>query len=175
MDNKTSSLVSPLLVLALGVLMICLFNGNFIEWIIEAIGIVMIIVGVYNILAVMARKNEQGSNAPVIVASVIAAALGLWIVIQPLFFEKFMVFVFALALVAVAINDMVFMVQYARPARLPFYFYIVPALMIIAAVVLVVTPMRFINSTVVLITGICLTASGINRLVDVMSTRSAEE
>lgn len=175
MDNKTSSLVSPLLVLALGVLMICLFNGNFIEWIIEAIGIVMIIVGVYNILAVMARKKEQGGNASVIVASVIAAALGLWIVIQPLFFEKFMVFVFALALVAVAINDMVFMVQYARPARLPFYFYIVPALMIIAAVVLVVTPVRFINSTVVLITGICLTASGINRLVDVMSTRSAEE
>lgn len=174
MDNKTSSLVSPLLVLALGVLMICLFNGNFIEWIIEAIGIVMIIVGVYNILAVMARKKEQGSNAPVIVASVIAAALGLWIVIQPLFFEKFMVFVFALALVAVAINDIVFMVQYARPARLPIYFYVVPALMIIAAVVLVITPVRYINSTVVLITGICLTASGINRLVDVMSTRSVE-
>lgn len=174
MDKKTSSLVSPLLILALGVMMICLFNGNFIEWIIEAIGLVMILVGVYNILAVSARRNTEGTNAPVIVTGVIAAALGLWIMVQPLFFEKFMVFVFAVALLVVAVNDIITMVRLARPGKLLGYFYIVPVLMIIAALVLVLTPVRAINSTVVLITGICLTASGVNRLVDVMTTRSVE-
>lgn len=171
MNKTSSSLVTPLVVLALGVVMICLFNGNFIQWIIEAIGIVMIVLGVYNILVVLARRKTEGANAPVVVSSVIAAALGLWIVCQPLFFESIMVFIFALAVVAVAINDITFMVQFARPNRLPFCFYIVPILMIAAAVVLVVTPVRDINSTVVLITGICLAASGINRLVDVMTTR----
>lgn len=171
MESKTSSLVTPLIILALGVVMICLFNGNFIQWIIEAIGIVLIVLGVYNILATYARRRTEGNNTPVVVAGLIAAALGLWIVLQPLFFEKFMVFIFALALVVVAINDIVFMVQFARPAKLPFFFYIVPVLMVAAAVVLVVTPVRLINSTVVLVTGICLAAGGLNRLVDVVSTR----
>ena len=175
MEKKTSTLVTPLLILALGVMMICLFRGNFIEWIIEAIGIVMILLGVYNILVVMDRKKEEGSNTPVIVAGVIAAALGLWIVVQPLFFEKFMVFVFAIAVAAVAVNDIITMVQLAKPGKAPGYFYVVPVLMIIAALVLVLTPVRTINSTVVLITGICLTASGINRLTDALTVRRPQE
>lgn len=170
MEKRSSSIITPLIVLAIGVIMICLFKGNFIEWLIEGVGVVIILLAVYNIITVFTRRNEAtvGSRSGMLVASVLTGALGIWVICQPLFFEKLMVFVFAFALLVASVGDIAFMRAFARPAKVPWFFFIVPVLVIIAAIIMVVTPVRTINTTVVLITGICLAASGLNRLVNAL-------
>lgn len=174
MEKKTS-IVAPLIVLALGIVMICLFNANVIPWIITAIGIVTIVLAVYNIICAIVRRSRHvpgaANDAAIITISLIALALGIWVVSAPLFFESVMVFVFAIALVAIAVNDVAFMVRYTAPQRLPFGFYVIPILMVAAAVILVCTPIRYINSTVVLVSGIAMTLAAVNRIIDVIAER----
>lgn len=176
--DKKNYLLAPVVILAVGIAFICLFNqADIIRWILVLVGVAILVPAVFNIIWILVRRNRKDGSREVnddssLTVSVISGVLGLWIVCMPDFFEKFMVFLFAAILAYLAISDVVLMVRAARPARLPFWFYIVPFLMLAAAVVLVFTPVRTINSTVVLITGIAMTASGLNRLIEVATAGS---
>ena len=111
----------------------------------------------------MIRRHRSGSgvretnDSSSIAVSIVSGLFGIWIVCMPDLFATFMVYLFAALLVFLAIVDVVLMVKAARPARPPFWFYIVP----IGCWRLhraLTSPLGTINATIVLVTGIAMAA-----------------
>lgn len=171
--DKKSYLLTPIIILIVGIALIVMHSQiNVIRWIVILIGCALLIPAIFNLIWIMLRRRRTGSDireandGPSIAVSIITGLLGIWIICMPDFFAAFIVYLFAALLVFLAIVDVVLMIKASRPARPPFWFYIVPIAMIVVAIVLLTSPLGTINSTIVLVTGISMAASGLNRLVE---------
>ncbi len=171
--DKKSYLLTPVITLIAGIALIAMHSQiDVIRWIVILIGCALLVPAAFNLLWIMIRRHRSGSgvretnDSSSIAVSIVSGLFGIWIVCMPDLFATFMVYLFAALLVFLAIVDVVLMVKAARPARPPFWFYIVPIGMLAAAIVLLTSPLGTINATIVLVTGIAMAASGLNRLVE---------
>lgn len=166
MKNNGSSWLTILITAAVGVVLIIFHSQiNFLQWIILAMGIAVAAPATYNLFASFGKK-QRDSNGNVrisgVVASLAAVALGLWMIINPTFFVGLLAYLFAAIMIVYGITQIVILNYMARPARLPFGFYIIPFLVIVAGIIILCTSVHTMNSVVVLITGIMLVLSAIN-------------
>ena len=99
--------------------------------------------------------------------------LGLLMCIFPAEFAKFFVYVFAALLIIFGVFHIVDLASWNKSVKFPFFFYIIPILMVAAGIVILCTPLSGINEVVVLITGIALTASSFNSIMEYFGTRKA--
>ena len=60
-----------------------------------------------------------------------------------------------------------------KSVKFPFYFYIIPILMVATGIIILCTSLRDINTVVVLVTGIALVASSFNSIMEYIGTRNA--
>lgn len=171
--DKKSYLLTPIIILIVGIALIVMHSQiDVIRWIVILIGCALLIPAVFNLIWILLRRRRTGSDireandGSSIAVSIIAGLLGIWIVCMPDFFAAFIVYLFAALLVFLAIIDVVLMIKASSPVRPPFWFYIVPIAMIVVAILLLASPLGTINATIVLVTGIAMTASGLNRLVE---------
>lgn len=171
--DKKSYLLTPIIILIVGIALIVMHSQiDVIRWIVILIGCALLIPAVFNLIWILLRRRRTGSDireandGSSIAVSIITGLLGIWIVCMPDFFAAFIVYLFAALLVFLAIIDVVLMIKASSPVRPPFWFYIVPIAMIIVAILLLASPLGSINATIVLVTGIAMTASGLNRLVE---------
>lgn len=171
--DKKSYLLTPIIILIVGIALIVMHSQiDVIRWIVILIGCALLIPAVFNLIWILLRRRRTGSDireandSSSIAVSIITGLLGIWIVCMPDFFAAFIVYLFAALLVFLAIIDVVLMIKASSPVRPPFWFYIVPIAMIVVAILLLASPLGTINATIVLVTGIAMTASGLNRLVE---------
>lgn len=171
--DKKSYLLTPIIILIVGIALIVMHSQiDVIRWIVILIGCALLIPAVFNLIWILLRRRRTGSDireandGSSIAVSIITGLLGIWIVCMPDFFAAFIVYLFAALLVFLAIIDVVLMIKASSPVRPPFWFYIVPIAMIVVAILLLASPLGTINATIVLVTGIAMTASGLNRLVE---------
>lgn len=171
--DKKSYLLTPIIILIVGIALIVMHSQiDVIRWIVILIGCALLIPAVFNLIWILLRRRRTGSDireandGSSIAVSIITGLLGIWIVCMPDFFAAFIVYLFAALLVFLAIIDVVLMIKASSPVRPPFWFYIVPIAMIVVAILLLTSPLGTINATIVLVTGIAMTASGLNRLVE---------
>lgn len=174
--DKKSYLLTPIIVLIAGIALIVMHSQiNVIRWIVILIGCTLLIPAVFNLIWILVRRRRNGrdirefNDGSSIAVSIISGLLGIWLIAMPDFFAAFMVYLFGALLILLAIADVILMIRATSPVRPPLWFYIVPLCMMVAGIVLLTSPIGTINATIVLVTGIAMTASGLNRLVELAS------
>lgn len=177
--KKSNNWLTTLIVFVVGVLLIVWHQrADVLSWIVMAVGLMLVIPGIYSLISAMVRKNDSeqmahSASTSSILASVGALALGIWMTVNPSFFVGLLAYIFGALLVLYGIFHIVTIGFFSKPFVMPGWLYVIPALMIVAGVVILCTSVRTINSVVVLITGITLVASAVNSLCELVATNPA--
>lgn len=172
MSGKNNLFIS-IIVLAVGITLICLFQRvDILNWVVILMGVLFIIPGVFSLVSGMSQTGKSTSS---VIAGFGAIALGVVMCLFPEPFARVIVYIFAAMVILGGIYHIVFLGWIARPFVLPWYFYIIPVLMIAAGLLIMLTPLRALNSTVVLITGIAFTASAINSIIEYIAIHPSQE
>lgn len=200
MNNKFNNWVTILITGIVGVIFIVWYKeADLLSWFVRALGICLVLPGIYVLVQSVGDMQSQktkevsitetevesasgkktdiitrrrSASISLIVVSTCTILLGLWMLIYPEFFVGLIAYLFAAALILYGIYQFVVVGYFARPAVLPWQFYIIPSLFIIAGLVIFVTPVHTINATVTLITGILLVLSAINGIAQNVTLRS---
>lgn len=159
-----------IVVFIVGILLIVWHDRvDILSWIVIAVGLMLIIPAIYSIISAIIRKKsdlKHSASSSTVVSSIAALALGVWMVCVPDFFVGFLAYVFGAILIFYGVFHIVMISLLNRQFVMPFWFYIIPILMVIAGIVILCTSVRTINSVVVLIMGISLVASSVNSLFE---------
>lgn len=182
MKNSGSSWLTTVVVFVVGVLLIAWHARlHILNWIVMLVGAMLIVPAIYAFVIALIRKRNatpasgRQANDSTLWVSVASIALGLWMVINPGFFVALVGYIFGGILVLYGIYHIVTVSVWSRPYVLPFWFYIIPVLMIIAGVVLLFTSVRTMNAIVVLITGIAFVASSFNSILELVATHPSRQ
>lgn len=169
-----SDLLTSIVVAVAGIVMICFYQRiDILAWIVILIGAMFLIPGIFSLILGM-RKRENGGSTTQVIAGIGASALGAIMVIMPEAFAGVIVYIFAALLVVGGIYHIVYIAWLSRPFVLPFYYYILPVLMIVAGIVLLTTNIRTLNNVVVLITGISFVAWSLSSLLEWIATHPTQ-
>ena len=112
------------------------------------------------------RHPGQAVYITSLVVSIFAIGLGVAMVLYPAFFAAAITYLFASLLIAAGIYHVIVVAWLARPVRMPFYFYIVPVLLIAAGVTIFCIGEQRFDDVIVLVTGIAMIASSISSLME---------
>ncbi len=173
MSGKTD-LFTSIVVAAVGVVMICLYQRiELLSWIVILIGAMFAIPGIFSIILGM-RSKEKGGSTTGILTGIGATALGAFMILMPSSFTGILVFIFAGLLIIGGIYHIIFVAYLSRPFILPVYYYIIPILMVIAGIVLLTTSVRTLNNVVVLVTGVSFVLWSVSTLMEWIATHPSK-
>ncbi len=191
MKTKFNDWPVILITAVVGVLFI-IWHGkvNLFDWLVRGLGVLILIPGIcvlvhsLNVMQGRRRVRAQitfdGKAATtgkvtalsMLIAASAAIALGFWMLIHPGFFVGLIAYMFAAALLIYGIYQFALLIYLRRPVVMPWYFYIVPSLFVLAGFSILLTSVRTINSVVTLMTGILLVAGAVNTLIRDIAERS---
>lgn len=187
---NTKSWLTILVTAIVGVLLIVFYDhGEILSWVVTLFGVCLIIPAVYNLISTLrvrkrlrlesqthtnTRPLPAGAVSASMVASVAGIALGVWMLLTPDFFVGLIVYVFGALLIVYGIYELVWVAWMAKPFRMPFYYYLVPILMIVGGIVILCTSIRTMNQIMMLLTGILLLASALNSALEIVSMHPAK-
>lgn len=190
MNNRFSNWLTILITAAVGVLFIVWHNEvNLFQWLVRALGLVLLVPGAYvlfnSISEIQAKKNNEEDNGrkaitfrrrsaavSLLIVSIATVFIGLWMLIQPVFFAKLIAYLFAAILLLYGIYQLIVVAYFCRPARLSWQFYVIPGLFVVAGLAILLTPLHKLDAIVTLITGILLVAAALNAIVQAFVVRS---
>ncbi len=174
--NMKTNIITNLLILAAGILLIVLHDSNVLKAVIIITGILFILPSLLNIIMMLTRKEKDSAGNKIyrsrvslaygIIASLGGIGLGLWMVISPSSLIGIVAYLFAALLVVAGLYDIIMLAYGYRPTKFPLWMYILPSLMTIAGIVVLCLDVESIQSVVVLITGIAITAFAVNRFLE---------
>lgn len=150
---------TAILTLAAGVFLIVFHNHlDLITWIVAAMGWLILLTGMYLIVANVVRQR-QSRNIWQVMAGVVALALGIWVAAAPSTFSHLLIYIFALVLIMAGAWHVFSLRVIGRDINVPMYFYIIPALLIVAGVCFFITGAQIVTTAIVLVMGIALVCS----------------
>lgn len=172
MLSRNSNLFTAIIVGVVGVLLIVLHKRiDLLNWVSIAVGLMFILPSLYVICSSFGSKEKlPGGIAFVSGGGII---LGLLMCAFPSAFVGLFVYVFAALLLIFGIYQIVDLASWSKSVKFPFYFYIIPILIVAAGIVLLCTSLRDINGIVALITGISMIAFSFNAICEYLGTRKA--
>lgn len=181
MKSFANNWLTILVVFVAGILLIAWHSRiDILQWVVVLAGITLIVPALYSfIIALGRRRRGEGdemrrtARTSTLWTSVAAIALGVWMVVNPSFFAGLLAYMFGAVLILYGIYHIVLMTYWLRPAVFPFWFYIIPVLMLASGIVILSTSVREMNSVVVLITGIALVASAVNSMLEFTASASS--
>ena len=160
---------TTILTLAAGVLLIAFHNHlDLITWIVEGMGWFIILTGAYLIVNNMLRPRDERLVWPGVLG-VFALGIGLWIAITPSTFANLLIYIFAAVLILAGIWNMFTLRIMGRTLQIPLYYYILPALVIVAGVCFLITGAKVVTTAILLVMGIALVVSVIATLAGLLA------
>ena len=166
--------------LVAGVLLI-VFNqsADLLQTILRIIGVALavpsIIVGVY----AFSHKAEPAESKKMKILTLVVCAgcacFGLMMVLAAGVFVDFMRYVFAFLLVVAGLQQLILLLILRRTVKLSGWFYLIPFLTVAAGVTLAVVSIESIESYVSIVTGVALTAAGVNGIIGYFARRKIEK
>lgn len=166
---------SALVMCVIGVILIVMHNRvDVLSTIIVILGIALILPAIFSICKLGFRRKdevERPVSVSVVVSSLAACALGIWMVFQPTFFAGFFTYFFAILLVVYGLFRIIMLLMLNRYFYTSFWLYVIPILIMVAGIVILCTDIRTINEIVVLIMGISLVASAVNYVIESIATK----
>ena len=183
MKNNVSTWITVIIMAAVGVIFI-VYNSHvdLLAWLVRAIGLVLLVPGIITLITSLNELNNKPSDEKkdtpqrsrstsqaVVVVSVAEVLVALWMLIAPGFFVHLIVYLFAAALILYGVYTFTTLIYFSKPVKMPWPFYIMPSLSIIAGLVILLTPVRDTSATVTLITGIFLLVIAINTAIQAIT------
>lgn len=188
LKTKTSVWLTIAITAVAGILFVVWRNNDVLSWFVFALGLMLIIPAVYLLITSAGHLKtrveplagadgqpslhkpslkERFSFGSLFLVSLCTIAVGLWMTITPESFKGFMTFLFATVLVVYGIYLIIVWRFLSGHALTPVWFYIVPAILVATGLAIIFSPLHKAEneSTVVLITGICLIALAANWIV----------
>ncbi len=158
-----------ILSLAAGLLLIIFHNYlDLIKWIVEGMGWFILLSGLYLIVTNLLRPRDQRMIWPGVLG-VFALAMGVWIAAAPSTFANLLVYIFAAVLVLAGIWNMFSLKVMGRELRIPLYYYILPALVIVAGVCFIITGAKVVTTAILLVMGISLVCIALATLAGLLA------
>lgn len=110
------------------------------------------------------KKNGTTISVGSLVSAIAAAALGLWMILEPSSFSSLLVYVFS-ALIILAGLLHIFRLS-AGAVKFPFGFYILPLILVVGGIVLLILGATTVKNSIVLITGIALIVYSVSNFLE---------
>lgn len=143
--------------LAAGIVLICMHDRiNLVQWVIVFVGVMFAIPGVCGLIESFAGRNRGGRGAVPVLASVGSLIIGVIMIVCPVPFETVFVYFLSAVLILGGIWHIWVLAVGMRPIVLPGWLYILPVLVVIAGIVILLSPIRDTEATFTLIAGIAL-------------------
>lgn len=164
------SWATALLTVIAGVVLIIIHvNTSILETVVKIIGILVALVGLFMFIAQMLQRRER-RNWWYVTLGVAMAIVGLWLWLDAGFFVGFVVYVLALVLVLDGVWHIISLRRSGRLMHVPFWLWLIPALMIVGGVTIFFIGFRVAISAIVLIVGIGLVLSAVNGFAESVNT-----
>ena len=175
--NSKSNLITYLFVLAAGILLIIMHQkADLRKWMVIIMGAMFALPAIIGIFMNMSRSSKRNeNNTAQNISSIGALILGAIMIIWPQPFVGFFVYVLAAILVITGACQIYFLAACCRPLIMPWWLYLLPALIIIAGIVIICSPLRTIETTFTLITGIALVCAAVNALLIYLGSNGPKE
>lgn len=171
---KPSSWFTIAILFVVGILLVVFHSRiDILSWIIILVGAGLMIPGAWALISTLLDKERTQGRGPTIVASIVCVALGLWMICEPAFFATIIAYIFGALLIGIGLYHIILLAVWMRPLVMPFWFYIIPVLLIVAGIVLLATNINTLNSVVVLVMGISLICSAFNSALEFAASHPA--
>lgn len=164
--NLKNELVTAVVVGIVGILLIIFEGrGDLLSWIAVVIGIMFIIPSAYLLFGELSgRRGSHNSSS--LIAALGGLGLGVCLCVVPGFFVGIFIYMFAILLILGGLYQIIVI---TRAGGMPGAFYVVPALLIVAGVVMLCAGIERDSSAIVLIAGIGMVLYSVNSILEYRS------
>ena len=137
MKTTNYAIVRCVCALVLGLLLV-LWPSAAIVYLVITIGALFLIPGLVSLLSYISNRNKVPSSFPL--AGLGSLFFGLWLMISPSFFVGILMYVLGIILVMAGISQISNLVAARSWTSVPFVFYIVPTLVLLAGILVMFNP-----------------------------------
>ena len=153
MKTMNYSLIRILFALVIGLVLVIWPNAAA-SYIVITVGVAFLIPGVISLFGYFGRKRQEGEAAPRFPIEGIGSLLfGLWLIVMPEFFADVLMFLLGFILIMGGVQQIASLSAARRWMPVPYGFYAVPVLILIAGLVALFNPTG-VRSTAFIIIGI---------------------
>lgn len=170
MDNSyKGSLWSAILTLIVGIVMVS-FSNITLRTVVLTVGLMFIATAVFNLAYEFSGKRaaHRTTSMPAVLASVGAGVLGIVMVLMPIGMVNIIIYLFAAAIILLGLYEICALAFMYRPVTFPFWFFILPSLMVICGLVICVMGAEKVGELTVIVTGIALIVYSVSTFMNII-------
>lgn len=168
MDYK-GNLWSAILTLLAGIVMV-FFSDIALHTVVLIVGALFIATAVFNLAFEFSRKrmvDGKRTSVSALLASAGAGILGILMMFTPAGMVNMIIYMFAVAIILLGLYQIVTLAFAYRPVTFPFWFFILPAILVITGVVICIIGAQKVGELMILITGIALIVYAIATFIEI--------
>ena len=171
-ENKQASKVSrkiwtSVLLATLGIVLI-VWPAASVSAIVRLLGIALIVIGIVGVLQQVVAKDEKKTRRIVrSVPNVLFASLGIWILINPMFFEGMLHFILGALILVFSLKDLYLAIQEKKHTA----YLILAGIGTLLGILILINPFGTFRVFAV-VAGIALAYTGITSLINEMKTKN---
>lgn len=170
MDNSyKGSFWSAVLTLIVGIVMVSLPNIT-LKTVVLTVGLMFIATAVFNLAYEFSGKRAatKTTSMPAVIASVGAGVLGIVMVLMPIGMVNIIIYLFAAAIILLGLYEICALAFMYRPVTFPFWFFILPSLMVICGLVVCILGADKVGELAVIITGVALIVYSVSTFMNII-------
>lgn len=170
MDSSyKGSLWSAILTLIVGIVMVS-FSNITLRTIVLIVGLLFIATAVFNLAYEFSGKRaaSKTSSTPAIITSIGAGVLGIVMVLMPIGMVNIIIYLFAAAIILLGLFEICSLAFMYRPVTFPFWFFILPSLMVVCGLVICVMGADKIAEATIIVTGIALIVYSVSTFMNII-------
>ena len=157
--------------IAIGIL-VMVWPEAAIVYLVITIGAMFFLPSLFTIVGYFMKGRQLGMYFPII--SLGSLLFGLWLMVSPAFFVGILMYVLGAVLVFAGISQIAGLLGARSHASVPFGFYVLPVLILLAGLVVLVNPFAAAAIPFIIL-GVSSTAYGISELINIYMFRRKEE
>ena len=171
MKKMNYSMMRCVSAIVLGILLMA-WPEAAIVYLVIAIGVVFFLPSLFSLVGYFKKSRQPGGYFPIV--SLGSLLFGLWLMISPAFFVGILMYVLGILLIFAGISQIVYLLSARGRVMVPFGFFVVPILILLAGLIVMVNP--FAAATIpFIILGVSSALYGITELINLYKFRKKEE
>lgn len=146
MKTINNAILRSALAIVLGLVLI-LWPEATINYLVIIIGILFILPGLISMIAYFTRNKDGETSSIFPIEGAGSFLFGLWLVIMPQFFVNILMYVLGILLIIAGVQQIVSLVSARKWTAVPFGFYVIPVLILLAGILILSNPFQVAANT----------------------------